>query len=60
MLVVDDADILIRNRLDPVIKRISDSISKTQRIFFCNEITEKIDFLADKIMIEPVILESEE
>ena len=60
MLVVDDADILLRNRLDPIIKRISDSISKTQRIFFCNEITEKIDFLAEKIMIEPVILESEE
>lgn len=60
MVVVDDADILLRSRLDPIIKRISDSISKTQRIFFCNEITEKIDFLAEKIMIEPVILESDE
>ncbi|NHN25074.1 DEAD/DEAH box helicase [Flavobacterium jejuense] len=60
MVVVDDADILLRNRLDPIIKRISDSISKTQRIFFCNEITEKIDFLAEKIMIDPVFLESDE
>lgn len=60
MVVVDDADILLRSRLDPIIKRISDSISKTQRIFFCNEITEKIDFLAEKIMIDPVFLESEE
>ncbi|NJM79789.1 MAG: DEAD/DEAH box helicase [Flavobacterium sp.] len=60
MFVVDDADILLRNRLDAVIKRISDSISKTQRIFFCNEITEKIEFLSDKIMIEPVFLEADE
>lgn len=60
MVVVDDADILLRNRMDANIKRISDSIAKTQRIFFCNEITEKIDFLAEKIMIDPVFLESEE
>ena len=60
MVVVDDADILLRNRMDAKIKRISDSIAKTQRIFFCNEITEKIDFLAEKIMIDPVFLESEE
>ncbi|WP_445455212.1 DEAD/DEAH box helicase [Flavobacterium sp. HNIBRBA15423] len=60
MLIVDDADILLRSRLDPIIKRISDSINKTQRIFFCNEITEKIEFLAEKIMIDPVYLESED
>ena len=60
MVVVDDADILLRNRMDASIKRISDSIAKTQRIFFCNEITEKIEFLAEKIMIDPVFLESEE
>ena len=60
MVVVDDADILLRNRMDASIKRISDSIAKTQRIFFCNEITEKIEFLAEKIMIDPVFLESED
>lgn len=60
MVIVDDADILLRNRMDAIIKRISDSINKTQRIFFCNEITEKIEFLAEKIMIEPVFLEADE
>lgn len=60
MIIVDDADILLRNRMDATIKRISDSINKTQRIFFCSEITEKIEFLVEKIMIEPVFLESEQ
>jgi ATP-dependent RNA helicase RhlE len=60
MIIVDDADILLRNRMDAIIKRISDSINKTQRIFFCNEITEKVEFLVEKIMIEPVFLEAEE
>lgn len=60
MVIVDDADILLRNRMDAIIKRISDSINKTQRIFFCNEITEKVEFLVEKIMIEPVFLEADE
>lgn len=60
MFIVDDTDILLKGRLDPIIKRMSDSIAKTQRIFFCNEITEKIEFLEEKIMIDPVYLESDE
>ena len=60
MVIIDDADILLRNRMDAIIKRISDSINKTQRIFFCNEITEKVEFLVEKIMVEPVFLEAEE
>lgn len=60
MFIVDDTDILLKGRLDPIIKRMSDSIAKTQRIFFCNEITEKIEFLEEKIMIDPIYLESEE
>jgi ATP-dependent RNA helicase RhlE len=38
---------------------MSESIGKAQRIFFCNEITEKVEFLAEKIMIEPLFLEIE-
>ena len=59
MVIVDDADILFKNRLDTVIHRMSESIGKAQRIFFCNEITEKVEFLAEKIMIEPLFLEIE-
>lgn len=60
MFVVDDAEILFRNRLDAVILRLSASVEKTQRIFFCSEITERVESLADKIMIEPLFFEMEE
>jgi ATP-dependent RNA helicase RhlE len=60
MVIVDDADILLKYRLDTVIMRISDSIAKVQRLFFCCEITEKVEFLAEKIMIEPLFFEMDE
>jgi len=59
MFVIDDADVLFRNRLDATIMRLSASVEKTQRIFFCTEITERVEVLADKIMIEPVFFEME-
>jgi ATP-dependent RNA helicase RhlE len=57
MFVVDDADILFRNRMDAVIHRLSNSIDKTQRLFFTEKLTERVESLADKIMIEPVFFE---
>jgi len=60
MFVVDDADILFRNRLDAVVLRLSQSIEKTQRLFFCSQITERVEVLADKVMIEPTFFEMEE
>lgn len=60
MFVVDDADAIFRNRLDATILRLSASIEKTQRLFFTSEITERVESLADKIMIEPLFFEMEE
>ena len=60
MFVVDDAEELFKNRLDAIIMRLSASVEKTQRIFFCSEITERVETLAEKIMIEPVFFEMEE
>lgn len=60
MFVVDDSEVLFRNRMDSVILRLSASIDKTQRIFFCSEITERVEVLAEKIMIEPLFFEMEE
>lgn len=60
MFVVDDADILFRNRLDAIIHRLSDSVAKTQRIFTASEITEKIEIMADKVLIEPLWFEPDE
>ena len=60
MFIVDDADILFRNRMDAIILRLSNSIDKTQRLFFCSQITERVEVLAEKIMIEPLFFEIEE
>jgi ATP-dependent RNA helicase RhlE len=59
MLVIDDADVLFRSRMDSIVHRLSNSVEKTQRLFFCSQITERVESLADKIMIEPVFFEME-
>ena len=59
MFVTDDADEIFRQRHDAVVQRLSMSVEKTQRIFFCNQITERVEVLADKIMIEPLFFEME-
>lgn len=60
LMIVDDADILFRSRMDAIVHRLSNSIEKTQRIFFCSQITERVESLAEKIMIEPLFFEMEE
>lgn len=60
MFVVDDADILFKNRVDAIVLRLSMSIEKTQRLFFCSEIIERVETLADKVMIEPLFFEMED
>lgn len=60
MFVVDDADVLFKNRQDAAVLRLSDSSEKTQRLFFASEVTEKIEIMADKIMIEPLFFEPED
>ncbi|MBP6557123.1 MAG: DEAD/DEAH box helicase [Flavobacterium sp.] len=60
MFIVDDAEILFRNRMDAVVLRLSNSIEKTQRLFFCSQITERVEVLAEKVMIEPIFFEMEE
>lgn len=59
LFVVDDAEVLFRNRMDAIIHRLSLSVEKTQRVFFCSTITERVEALADKIMIEPLFFEEE-
>lgn len=60
IFVVDDADILFRNRMDVIVQRLSNSVEKTQRIFFTSLLTEKVEVLAEKIMIEPLFFEEDE
>ena len=58
LIAFDDFDVLLRNRYEAVILRLSDSILKGQRIAFCSQITEKVEILADRIMNEPIFFAS--
>jgi ATP-dependent RNA helicase RhlE len=60
MFVVDDAEILFRNRMDSVIQRLSESVAKTQRIFAVDKVTERVEAMADKLLIEPVWFEPDD
>lgn len=60
IFAVDDADEIFRLRHDAIIQRLSMSVEKTQRLFFCSQITERVEVLADKIMIEPFFFEMDE
>lgn len=60
MFIVDDADIILRLRHETRIAHISDSIAKTQRLFFTEEFTERVDVLSERLMIEPFIFAFDE
>ena len=60
MLVLDDADPILKLRHETKIMRISNSISKTQRLIFADQLTERIEILAEKMLLEPVFFEMEE
>ena len=60
LFVVDDADLLFKLRQDAVILRFAGSIAKTQFIFACDAISERVEIIADKIMTEPVFFEADD
>ena len=53
MFILDDADPILKLRHETKIMRISNSITKTQRIIFSDVFTERIEILADKMLVEP-------
>lgn len=53
MLILDDADPILKLRHEIKIMRISNSIAKTQRIIFTDVLNERIEILSDKMLIEP-------
>ncbi len=60
MFIVDDTEDQLKVRMETKITRISNSIIKTQRLFFTDNITDRVEILADKIMVEPVFFEFDE
>ena len=60
MFILDDADPILKLRHETKIMRISNSINKTQRIIFSEQLTERIEILADKMLLEPYLFEMDE
>jgi superfamily II DNA/RNA helicase len=60
MFIIDDVDTILKSRHETKIMRISNSIAKTQRIVFSDKFTERIEILADKMLLEPFLFEIEE
>jgi superfamily II DNA/RNA helicase len=60
MFILDDADPILKLRHETKIMRISNSINKTQRVIFSDVLTDRIEILADKMLLEPILFEIEE
>lgn len=60
MFILDDADPILKLRHETKIMRISNSISKTQRIIFSDVFSERIEILAGKMLVEPIIFDFDE
>ena len=60
MFILDDADPILKLRHETKIMRISNSITKTQRIIFSEVYSERIGILADKMLVEPFEFDFEE
>lgn len=60
MFIIDDADPILKLRHETKLMRMSNSINKTQRIIFADRLSDRIESLADKMMVEPYLFEIEE
>jgi superfamily II DNA/RNA helicase len=57
MFILDDADAILKLRHETKIMRISNSITRTQRLIFSDQLTERIEILAEKMLLEPFLFE---
>jgi ATP-dependent RNA helicase RhlE len=60
MFILDDADPILKLRNETKIMRISNSVAKNQRVIFTEQFTERVEILADKMLIEPFEFDFEE
>ncbi len=60
MFILDDAEPILKLRHETKIMRISNSITKTQRIVFSEVLSERIEMLAEKMLVEPIWFELED
>ena len=60
MFIIDDTDTILKLRHETKIMRISNSITKTQRIIFSEHLSERIEILAEKMLVEPFLFDIDE
>ncbi|WP_298224648.1 DEAD/DEAH box helicase [Flavobacterium sp.] len=60
MFILDDAEPILRLRHETKIMRISNSINKTQRLIFADQLSERVEILAEKMLTEPYWFEMED
>jgi superfamily II DNA/RNA helicase len=60
MFILDDAEPILKLRHETKIMRISNSITKTQRMIFSEVLTERIEILTEKMLTEPIWFELED
>jgi ATP-dependent RNA helicase RhlE len=53
MFIIDEANTILKLRHEPKIMRISNSITKTQRLIFAETPSERVTQFAEKMLIEP-------
>ncbi|MSP84999.1 MAG: DEAD/DEAH box helicase [Flavobacteriaceae bacterium] len=59
MFILDDADAILKLRHETKIMRISNSIARTQRLIFSEQLTDRIEILAEKMLLEPFLFKIE-
>lgn len=53
LFILDDAEPILKLRHETKIMRISNSINRTQRLIFSEALSERIEILAEKMLVEP-------
>lgn len=59
MIAFDDVDILVKNRHEATILRLLTSMEKGQRLYFCSQITERVETVAFANEREPMFFETD-
>ncbi|HLT65309.1 MAG TPA: DEAD/DEAH box helicase [Flavobacterium sp.] len=60
LLVIDDADEMLRRRMDTILYRMSETIGKTQRMYLTAFATERFEAFVDRTMLDSFWFTEEE
>lgn len=57
LLAFDDAETLVKQNVQSLLERLSLSLPKCQHLLFTNELNAKVEKLADKFLVSPLLIE---